>query len=110
MDSILETIKKLLGVSDFQDEFDTDLIIHINAALATLYQIGVGKRYFSIESKNDTWTDFCDDSAALELIKPYVYLKVKTVFDPPSGAAMEAINNRISEYEWRINNEVDFND
>ena len=42
MDSILTSIKKLLGMDADYTAFDTDVIIHINTALAILCQLGVG--------------------------------------------------------------------
>lgn len=108
MDSILESIKKMLGISEYQNEFDTDLIIHINAAIAVMTQLGLGEKNFSIFGPSETWSDFIDESQALNLAKPYVYMKTKMVFDPPTGAAADAMNNRIAEYEWRINHEVEY--
>lgn len=78
--------------------------MHINSAFSVLTQLGVGPEAgFYIEDSEAVWSDFVNDSR-LEMIKTYVYLKVKLVFDPPSSSAvMEAINRQISELEWRIN-------
>ena len=40
--SILNTIKKMLGLDANYTTFDTDIIVHINSALMTLTQLGVG--------------------------------------------------------------------
>lgn len=105
-DSILISIKKQLGgpIADCED-FDTDVIIHINTTLMILTQLGVGpSKGFSISDKTAVWTDFVSDIERIEAIKTYVYLKVKLIFDPPqSGAGMEALNKTITELEWRIN-------
>lgn len=104
-DSILVSIKKLLGITEEYDYFDADIIMHINMAFMVLYQLGVGpKTPFSIEDASATWSDFMGDSTDLAGVKTYVFLKVKLVFDPPqSSAAMEAIKQNIAELEWRLN-------
>lgn len=109
MDSILTSIKKLLGIPEEYEQFDTDVIMHINSALFVLTQLGVGPSGgFSITDKTSKWTDFVSDVTKIESIKTYVYLKVRLVFDPPtSSAVIDAINRQISELEWRINVAVD---
>lgn len=109
MESILTSIKKLLGIDESYEQFDTDIIIHINSALAILTQLGVGpSEGFIIENKNALWTDFVYGNNNLETIKSYVYLKVRLLFDPPSSSsAMESMKQLVSELEWRINVTVD---
>lgn len=104
MESILTSIKKILGIAEEYTQFDMDLIIHINSVLSILTQIGVGpSEGFSIKNKNEVWTDFIPDDVRLELVKSYVYMKVKLLFDPPlSSAVIESLNRTISEFEWRI--------
>lgn len=105
MNSILTSIKKMLGITEEYEHFDGDLIIHINSVLAILTQLGVGpKEGFKIIDKNDRWSDFIQDTNKLENVKSYVYLKVKLIFDPPqSSIVIEATNKLISELEWRMN-------
>lgn len=109
MDSILTSIKKLLGIAEEYEHFDQDLIIHINSVLGILTQLGVGPvEGFHIKCKETTWADFVSENSKLETIKSYIYLKVKLLFDPPiSSAVMESTNRLISELEWRINITVD---
>lgn len=108
MDSILLSIKKLLGIDEYCDHFDSDVIMHINSALVILNQLGVGKSGFMVTSNAETWTDFLNGSTKLEFVKTYIFMKVKIVFDPPqSSAAMDVMNRMISELEWRINVAVD---
>ena len=108
MDSILTSIKKLLGIEESYEHFDTDIIIGINTALSILSQLGVGEKSFSIEDKDAEWKDFLSDMTNLELIKSYIFMKVKLIFDPPqSSAVIEVMNRQISELEWRINELVD---
>lgn len=104
MDSILTSIKKLLGITEEYEHFDQDLIIHINSIFSILTQLGAGpKGGFSIKDKSAVWSDFIESDQNLEVIKSYIYLKVKLLFDPPlSSAVIESINRTISELEWRI--------
>lgn len=109
-DSILLTIKKMLGMAPQEEEgFDIDLIIHINSAISILTQMGVGNQNgYSIENSGNTWDEFLADFSNLETIKTYIYLKVKKMFDPPqSGTHMESLNELIKELEWRISVTVD---
>ena len=107
MESILTSIKKMLGIAEDYEHFDLDIIIHINSALAILTQIGVGpSEGFSIRDKTSMWYDFVENTR-LESVKTYVYLKVKSIFDPPpSSAAIDAMEHTIKELEWRISVEV----
>ena len=107
-DSILTSVKKMLGIAEEYTHFDDDIIMHINAVLFTLHQLGVGETPYTISDESQVWSDFCPDINKLEAIRPYVYLKVRMAFDPPTAtAAMEAAKNLISEYEFRINVAVD---
>ena len=109
MDSILTSIKKLLGIAEGYEHFDADLIMHINSVLTILTQIGVGpSEGFYITDKSNTWNEFIPEEYNLELIKSYVYLKVRLLFDPPqSSSVMDATNRMIEELEWRISVTVD---
>lgn len=111
MDSILNTIKKMvLGIpvnSENEEEttaFDTDLIININAAFSILTQLGAGPEGgFAITDSTATWHDFIADEQGVEMIKMYVYLKVRLGFDPPaSSSAVDLMKENAKEYEWRI--------
>ena len=106
-ESILTSIKKLLGITEEYTQFDTDIIIHINSVFMILRQLGVGPEDgFAIEDSNAVWTDYIPNAtlAKLEAVKTYVYLKVKLLFDPPlSGTAVAAAERLITEFEWRIN-------
>ena len=104
MDSILTSIKKLLGIEEECKDFDSDIIMHINSVFMILTQMGVGpKEGFSIHDKTTTWNDFLKDDQNLEGIKSYIHLKVKLIFDPPlSSAVIEVINKTINELEWRL--------
>lgn len=108
-DSILDTIKKMLGITSEDTAFDVDVITHINAAFMTLKQLGVGPTSgFSISDMNSIWSDFTDNSAMLGAIQSYIYMKVRVAFDPPSSSSvLTSMENAIKEAEWRLNVEVD---
>lgn len=105
MESILTSIKKLLGITEEYEHFDTDIIMYINDAFMTLRQVGVGPPMgFFIEDDTAVWTDFLSDSTKIEGAKTYVYLSVRLVFDPPaSSAAVAAMERKMRELEWRLN-------
>lgn len=109
MESILGSIRKLVGPDEVYTHFDPDLIMHINAALAVLTQLGVGpKEGFAITDDTATWSDFLGDNPKLNFIKTYVYMKVKLVFDPPTNSSvLEAMQQWVKEFEWRGNVEAD---
>lgn len=109
MDSILTSVKKMLGITEEYEYFDADIIMHINSVFAILTQLGAGsKEGFAIKDKEAVWSDFTEDNAKLDFIRTYMHLKVKLMFDPPlSSAVIESTNRLISELEWRINVEAD---
>lgn len=102
-ESILTSIKKLLGIPEEYEAFDQDLIIHINTMLTRLYQVGVGVPNFSIVDKSATWDQFLIDESKYQQAKTYVYVRVRLLFDPPqSGAANEAFKETLRELEWLL--------
>lgn len=105
MTSILQSIKKLLGIAEEYEAFDTDIIIHINSVFSILTQLGVGPvNGFYITGHHEAWEDYMPTSPRLEMVKTYMYLKVRLLFDPPtSSAAIDSANRLISELEWRLN-------
>lgn len=111
MESILISIKKMLGIDEEYTHFDADIIMHINSVLMILTQLGVGPAEgFVIEDDTSAWVDFIPEANAAQLhaVKSYIYLKVRLIFDPPlSSAVVESMNRQISEFEWRLNVAVD---
>lgn len=106
MDSILQSVKKDLGIDPGYEYFDDELIMNINTVLAVLTQIGAGPvNGFKIEDETAVWSDFIDsDRDDLDFIKSYVSKRVKLMFDPPSNSSTsQAIQERMNELEWRIN-------
>lgn len=108
-DSILQTIKKMVGVSPDCDAFDLEITSDINAVFLILNQLGVGPETpFSIDTGEETWSDFIDDKTMVNMLKSYVALKVRLMFDPPSTSfVIDAISKNIQELEWRLNVQVD---
>lgn len=108
-ESILDSIKKVIGVDKDYGAFDVDLIIAINGVFTILNQLGVGpEKEFSITGPDETWLDFFGTTDAISLVKPYMYLKVKLIFDPPgTGVLHEAMERQISEFEWRLSIQAD---
>lgn len=105
MDSILTSIKKMLGITEEYEHFDPDLIMHINSVFMILNQLGVGPPSgFAIQDKTATWQEFISDKTKLQLVKSYMHLKVKLLFDPPlSSAVIASMEKMIAEAEWRLN-------
>ena len=111
MESILTSIKKLLGIDEEYKQFDTDIIIHINTVLMGLTQIGVGpEEGFAITDEYSTWEDFIGDKPYLNSVKSYMYLRVRFLFDPPlSSAALDSMKKLADEFEWRLQVAVENN-
>lgn len=111
-ESILTSIKKMLGIAKEYTAFDMEIIMHINAVFSILSQLGVGPdEGFSIEGDDAVWSDYLSSAVNLNTVMTYIYLKVRLIFDPPtSSAVIESMNRMISELEWRINVTVDPSD
>ena len=110
MESILTSIKKLLGIPKEYEHFDADIIMHINSVFMTLTQLGVGPTEgFTIMDEDATWDEFTQNKKILESVKSYMFLKVKLLFDSSTlpSPVIEAYNKMITEFEWRLNVAVD---
>lgn len=109
-ESILDSVKKLLGIGEDYGPFDHDIVMHINSVFMVLNQIGVGpKEVFTITGPDETWADFLTlGDTSLPIVKSYVYLRVRLLFDPPlSSSVADAMNRQVSEFEWRLNAAAD---
>lgn len=104
-DSILKTVRKMIGPSHECDVFDVDLIVHINSVFATLNQLGVGPEDgFEIEDNAAVWGDYIGSDKRFNGVKSYMYLKTRLLFDPPaSSVIVAAMEKQAVEYEWRLN-------
>ena len=106
--SILDSTKKLLSIPLESDYFDHDVLTYINSAFSTLKQLGAKiPSDFYVSDSTSTWDDIGDNPDVIPHIRSYVYLKVRMIFDPPTGGVKEAYDNQIKELEWRINSEDD---
>ena len=107
-DSILNTVKKYLGIVEEYRHFDQDIVMHINGIFMILNQLGIGPSTgFSIEDETTTWSDFTD-TTFIEAVRPYVCMRVRLLFDPPTSSfVLSSLENQIKEYEWRLNVMVD---
>lgn len=110
--NILQSVKSVLGgglVSYADGAFDFQLMLHINSVFVILNQLGVGPSSIFVADQNSTWNDFLVDSSVdLNLVKSYMYLRVRLLFDPPSSSfVLDAIKEQIKEFEWRLNVQVD---
>jgi hypothetical protein len=109
MESILATIKKMLGITADCTHFDSEIIVHINTVMLTLSQIGVGEDIpTSITGETETWSMVFGDMRNIEAVKTYIYIKVRLLFDPPASSyVLESLNRTASELEWRLNVQTD---
>ena len=110
-ESILTSIKKLLGITEEYTYFDVDIIMHINSVFSILTQLGVGpSNGFSIEDDSSTWDEFITDKSILESVKSYIYMKVRLMFDPPSSSfVLDSMDKMVKELEWRLNVSAEYN-
>lgn len=104
-DSIFVSIKKLLGASEHDDGFDSDIIDFINSEFLTLHQLGVIQDAgLSIDGPETTWSDIIPDPALRSTAKNYVFLKAKAQFDPSASPTVAAsYDNKKAELEFRMN-------
>lgn len=102
-ESILGSIKKALNISPDDDAFDVDIVMHINSVFSELCALGVGpEKSFYIEGDSETWSDFTTN-ADLNMVKSYMYLEVRLMFDPPTASLLSSLERKRDEYEWRLN-------
>ena len=110
MDSILESVKKDLGIAADYTHFDEELIMNINSVLSVVRQLGVGPQDgFRITGADEMWDDLIDpEDDRLDYVKTYISKRVKLLFDPPlNSSVLESNKAVISEIEWRMNVDVD---
>lgn len=103
--SILDSMKDALSVPLEDDGYDEELLMHINTIFFKISQLGVGPETpFVIEDNTSEWTDFISDVSTIAMVKSYMYLELRMLFDPPSNSSLaSAMKEQIKEYEWRMN-------
>lgn len=108
MNSILITIKKMLGLDETYKVFDPELVVYINTALMVLEQVGLGPNGFTITGETETWEDFLTDISKYEGAKTYVYIRTRLAFDPPTNSSLlKSLEDTYKELEWRLNVKAD---
>lgn len=103
-DSILNTIKRMLGIPLEYDAFDFELVMFINSALARLRQLGIGPQdeFYKITGENETWKDFFGEKEYPD-VQSYVYLRLRLLFDPPQNSfVVSSFKDQAQETEWRL--------
>jgi hypothetical protein len=110
MESILASVKQQLGITPDNEDFDNQIIMHINSVFMILTQLGVGpSEGFIIEDDSSTWDEFIANPMELQGVKSYIFMKVKLLFDPPDrSGVLSAYNDLIKEFEWRLNADADY--
>lgn len=108
-ESILQSVKKSLGINPENVEFDTEITMHINSVINVLNQLGLRSvEGFQIEDQSTTWGDYLRNDKRLNLVKTYMYAKVRLIFDPPQmSSVIECLKETVREFEFRIQCEVD---
>lgn len=107
-DSILLSVKKILLIADEDTGFDDQIIMYTNSVFDILTQLGVGpKEGYAISGNTEIWSDYLGDNKLLNLVKTYIPLKVKLMWDNNNGTVNNAISDIVAEKEWRINVMVD---
>lgn len=109
-DSILLSVKKMIGIQPEYTDFDPDIMMHINSAFMVLNQLGLGPTNgFTIKNDYDLWTDFIPEgNKNFEAVKTYMGAKVRLIFDPPmSSVVAEALKETVKEFEFRLNVEAE---
>lgn len=110
MESILDSVKKLLGIDPAETVFDDELIIHINSVFSILFQLGVGPQNaaFMIFDNSKTWSEFIGTVDTIQMVKSFMYLKVRLLFDPPANSfVVTSFETQAKELEWRLNVQAD---
>lgn len=104
MDSILTSIKQMLGVAADDTSFDLELVIHINNALYILDQLGIGPDGgLKIHDATETWSLIFGSGVDTDMAKQVVYFRVRMSFDPPqSSFLLESMKKQCDELEWRL--------
>ena len=103
--SIFNSVKKVVGLLGDDGSFDEDILLHINSVVSTLRQLGLSiPADFYVEDDVQTWRDLLGEFRDLDLVKSYMAMKVRLMFDPPvSSFGLKSMEEMTKEYEWRIN-------
>lgn len=108
MVSILDSIKKLLGIDPTDTSFDDEIVMDVNSVFSILSQLGLGPPDgFFIQDNTQEWSSFLGERKDLEFVKTYIYQKVRLMFDPPQNSFLvDSIKKQCEEFEWRLNVQI----
>lgn len=107
MNVILASIKDAIGVVGDNLGFDHQLLMQINSAAAELAQIGVDEFADLTIGASTEWPAI-ESSVLLNLVKQYIYLRTRTVFDASASSTIAATLEKTSAVvEGRIAHEVE---
>lgn len=104
VNSILESVKKVIGLTNEDTHFDEDLLLYLNSEFNNLKQLGVSDDDFIVEDSSTEWSEYLPDDNSLNIVKSYICLRTRKLFDPPtSGILLQALNEEIDKCEWKLN-------
>lgn len=103
-DSILTSTKQILNISAADTAFDQDILTLINSTLSTVNQLGIGDAAtMFVEDNTKTWTQLSLPPEQTHMLKTYVFLQTRIVFDPPpTSFALAALKEQAEEFQWRL--------
>lgn len=103
-ESILNSIKKVLGIDPTYDVFDVDILMHINSVFSDLHQVGAAPASsITVLDATSVWSDFIQGKEHVEMVRTYVALRVRLLFDPPTSAyGTESMQKQADKLEWRL--------
>ena len=104
--SILKDIRVAVGLSEDTVDFDTELVMHINAAISKLNQVGVGS-FIIVNDESKTWGELQDPlqiegNKFFAMVPLFITLSTKLIFDPPPPSTVEYYSKNIDELLWRL--------
>lgn len=103
-ESILNSLKNMLGILPEDMDFDNELISHTNAFISNLTDIKIGpEEGFAIEDANAIWSDFVSNVSDMSAAREYLYSSIRLVFDPPSNSfVVTSLEKAKDEAYWRL--------
>lgn len=104
MSKILDDVKTTLDFASEEDTgFDSRLLLEIDGALGTLSQLTNVHPEVEV-TKETTWDQLLhsSDKHLLRLVKQFIYISVRIVFDPPVGSVLTTLTTSLNNLSHRI--------
>lgn len=102
---VIEHIRKSVGLTEDNSEFDTELLNHINLSIVKANQNGVKLNKLIVDEVT-TWDELIDTDAvgydSLGALPTFISLNVKLLFDPPPPSSVEFHVRSLDESLWRL--------